>query len=102
MITIQVVKGVAFGVVLTVPRDIRPVVKGRWVMDPDTAREALMVQARRVIAGKPHDVDAMAEAAMALDEWLLAGGFLPSAWDHNRHEVCAAEAGCVTSGSTLA
>lgn len=49
-------------------------------MDPDIARETALVNARRVVAGKPADVEALADAVLALDNWILMGGFLPAAW----------------------
>lgn len=58
-------------------------------MDPNEARRRLLFTARRILdqdsAGLPVSETlalALAEGFLDLDQWLLMGGFAPSAWPH--------------------
>lgn len=53
-------------------------------MDPNETLNQLRYLARRLVECEnpdPVDVQRMAELALALDEWLTKGGFLPMAWE---------------------
>jgi hypothetical protein len=51
-------------------------------MDPDKALETALLHAAELIDRDTHDdqVLELAEAVLALDEWLRKGGFLPKRW----------------------
>ncbi len=57
-------------------------------MDPDaTLREALALAHKvqdcngSIVAPDPEDVDCLAELILALDKWIVEGGFFPHRWD---------------------
>jgi len=60
-------------------------------MDPDANRAEQIRLAYDVIRRRDKDipldeddVDRLAELVIALDEWILRGGFLPSAWHRSK------------------
>lgn len=59
-------------------------------MDPNANLAAQIRLARRILDGDESPVDReqsaelLAECVIALDEWIMGGGFLPLAWDKHR------------------
>jgi hypothetical protein len=53
-------------------------------MDPDACLDELLTLAREALSGTrrqpAEDSERMAELALALDEWVQRGGFLPRRW----------------------
>lgn len=68
-------------------------------MDPNATHEIALGIARKIIADREdevtagaHDGEELAEAFVALHEWLAKGGFLPDAWRQGRDRSLVAEA----------
>lgn len=60
-------------------------------MDPDRTLDHILDTAKFILGGDAGDMfeesaEELAEAVLALDEWLRRRGFLPAAWRHESVE----------------